>query len=385
MSLIAVTHLAASHLVASIPSPSSGTISIGPLDLRAYGLMIALGVIAAVWLLGRQLESKQVGTTDDASSIAVYGVVAGIIGARLYHVATDWERFSDNLGAIPKIWEGGLGIPGGLLFGVLAGMWQARRRGIPPLVVLTCAAPAIPLAQAIGRWGNWFNQELFGRPTDLPWALEIDDAHLPAGYESGTTFHPTFLYESLWNFTLVGLLLWVDRRFRMGPGRLFAVYLMGYGTGRFWIEGLRIDPADEIAGLRFNQWVALAAIVAGAIWLVVTRGQKWSDDLRRPDLVEHHPDDELDEVHDLVEHPDDELDEVHNLVEHSDDQLDDVHDLVEHPDDELDEDDPADAPTEVAIAADEVDGFGVAGAGDGAADRDVVDVDDVGDRDPTRE
>jgi prolipoprotein diacylglyceryl transferase len=271
-------------VLASIPSPSSGSISIGPLNLRMYGLMIALGVIAAVWLAGRMLERKGMGTTDDASSVAIYGVVAGIIGARLYHVVTDWERFSDNLSEIPMIWHGGLGIPGGLLFGTLAGVWQAKRRGIPPSVMLTCGAPAIALAQAIGRWGNWFNQELFGRATDLPWALEIDDAHLPAGYESGTTFHPTFLYESLWNFGLAALLVWIDRRLRLGPGRLMAVYLMGYGTGRFWVEGLRIDPADHVAGLRWNQWVALAAVVAGAIWLLVTWGQKWPDDLVREDV-----------------------------------------------------------------------------------------------------
>ena len=274
MNIVAVNTVA---LLSSIPSPPSGSISIGPFDLRAYGLMIALGVIAAVWLCGRLLEQKGAGTTDDVSAIAIWGVGAGIVGARLYHVATDWERFEDNLGAIPKIWEGGLGIPGGLLFGVVVGMWQAKRRGIEPLVMLTCAAPAIALAQAIGRWGNWFNQELFGRATDLPWALEIDDDHLPAGYESGTTFHPTFLYESLWNFALAGFLVWVDRRFRLAPGRLMAVYLIGYGTGRFWIEGLRIDPADEIAGLRFNQWVSLVAIVAGALWLFFTRGRKWPE------------------------------------------------------------------------------------------------------------
>jgi prolipoprotein diacylglyceryl transferase len=264
--------------LASIPSPSSASLEIGPLELRAYGLLIALGVIAAVWLCGRMLERKGIGTTDDASSIAMWGVGAGIIGARLYHVATEWSRFSDDLGSIPKIWEGGLGIPGGLLAGVLVGLWQGRRRGIEPMQLLTCAAPAIPLAQAIGRWGNWFNQELYGRPTDLPWALEIDDTH-NLTYPPGTTFHPTFLYESLWNFGLVGLLLWIDRRLALGPGRLFAVYLMGYGAGRFWIEGLRIDPteASDVAGLRWNQWVALAAVVAGAVWLARTRGSRWPE------------------------------------------------------------------------------------------------------------
>lgn len=269
------------HLVASIPSPSAASISIGPLELRAYGLMIAFGVIAAVWLMGRRLEDKGLGTADDAASIGIWGVGAGVIGARLYHVATDWDRFSDDLGSIVKIWEGGLGIPGGLIAGILVGVWQGKRRGIPAAELLTCAAPAIPLAQAIGRWGNWFNQELFGKPTDVPWALEIDDAHLPAGYESGTTFHPTFLYESIWNLGLVGVLLWIDRRLRLGPGRLMAVYVMGYGAGRFWVEGLRIDPSREVGGLRWNQWVALAAMVGGAAYLLATWGRKWPE----PDAV----------------------------------------------------------------------------------------------------
>jgi prolipoprotein diacylglyceryl transferase len=267
------------RMPASIPSPSTNSISLGPLSLSAYGLMIALGVVAAIWLLGRRLESKRLGTADDASSIGMWGVGAGIVGARLYHVVTDWDRFSDDLGAIPAIWEGGLGIPGGLLAGVAAGVWQGRKRGIPAAQLLTCAAPAVPLAQAIGRWGNWFNQELFGKPTDLPWALEIDEAHTPAGYAADTTFHPTFLYESLWNLGLVVLLLWIDRRFRLGPGRLFAVYVMGYGVGRFWIEGLRIDAVQlsDVAGLRWNQWVALAAIVGGGLYLVATRGRRWPE------------------------------------------------------------------------------------------------------------
>jgi prolipoprotein diacylglyceryl transferase len=261
-------------LFASLPSPSTGSISVGPLTLRMYGLCIALGVIAAVWLLGRQLERRGYGNADDASAIGMWAVGAGIIGARLYHVVTDWSRFDDDLGAIPKIWEGGLGIPGGLLAGILVGVWVGRRRGIPGRVLLTSAAPAIPLAQAIGRWGNWFNQELFGRPTDAPWALEIDDKHLPAGYASGTTFHPTFLYESLWNLGLCGVLLSIDRKFKLGPGRLMAMYLIGYGSGRFWIEGLRIDAAHEGGGLRLNQWVALAAIVGGALWLLLDR-REW--------------------------------------------------------------------------------------------------------------
>ncbi len=234
-------------------------------------MAIALGVIAAVWLFGRRLEERGAGTKDDASGIAIWTVLAGVVGARLYHVATDIEKFRGDWGKVPAIWEGGLGIPGGLLLGTAVGLYVTHRRGIDMAVAATCAAPAIPLAQAIGRWGNYFNQELYGRPTSLPWGLEIDAEHLEAGYAVGTTFHPTFLYESLWCLGLCFLLLWIDRRFRPAPGQLMAMYFMGYGIGRFWIEGMRIDEADQVAGLRFNQWVAVAMVVAGAIALVVMR------------------------------------------------------------------------------------------------------------------
>ena len=258
-------------VVASIPSPSFNSIDIGPLSLNIYGLAIALGVVAGVWLFGRRLEERGAGTADDASAIAIWAVLAGVIGARLYHVITDWDRFTDNYGAIPKLWEGGLGIPGGLALGIPTGLLLARSKGISMPMAATCAAPAIPLAQAIGRWGNYFNQELYGRATDLPWALEIDDEHLLNGFESGTTFHPTFLYESLWSLALCFVLLWIDRRFRPGLGQLMAMYVMGYGVGRFWVEGLRIDKADELAGLRWNQWVAVAAVVGGGIVLALMR------------------------------------------------------------------------------------------------------------------
>ena len=198
-------------------------------------------------------------------------MIGGVIGARLYHVATDWNSFSHDLGRIPMIWKGGLGIPGGLLGGVIAGLVAARRRGVSRPELLTVVAPAIPLAQAIGRWGNWWNQELFGRATRLPWALQISPSKLPAGYAPGTTFHPTFLYESLWNVALCGLLLVIDRRLPLRPGRLFAVYLAGYGVGRFWIEGLRIDEAHVIGPFRLNQWVALLATVLALGYLVVDR------------------------------------------------------------------------------------------------------------------
>ncbi len=268
-------------MIAAIPSPPSGTIDIGPLSIHAYGLMIALGVVAAVWLAGRRLAATGAGTRDDVASIALWGVLAGVIGARLYHVATDWDRFRDDPVRIVEIWRGGLGIPGGLLAGTLAGLWATRRRGVDLAVMANCAAPAIPLAQAIGRWGNWFNQELFGRPTTLPWGLRVDpDRAIAAGHAPGTLFHPTFLYESLWNLGLVALLLVVDARRPLRPPRLFSLYLLGYGVGRFWIEGLRIDPAHDVGGLRWNQWVALVVAVGAAVHLLVAA---WRDRSGGPD------------------------------------------------------------------------------------------------------
>ena len=277
--------------IASIPSPSSGALTVGPLSIHAYGLMIALGVIAAVWLLGRRLEASGAGTREDASSMAVWAVAAGVIGARLYHVVTDWELFKHDLGRIPQIWRGGLGIPGGILFGTIAAMWAFKRRGVTPSVGLSAAAPALPLAQAIGRIGNWFNQELFGRPTTLPWGLRIDADKIPAGYAPGTTFHPTFLYEALWNLALCVVLLRIDRVFKLRPGRLFAIYVVGYAIGRFWVEGLRIDPAHKANGLRLNQWVALIVGVAAVLYLVI-------DWWRHRDVVEtpnQEPEPEMDE------------------------------------------------------------------------------------------
>ena len=266
-------------LPSSIPSPTSGTMAIGSLRVTAYGMMIALGVVAAVSLAGRRLAKSGAGTRDDMSSIATWAVIGGIVGARLYHVVTNWSAFSGDLGRIPMIWKGGLGIPGGLLGGVLCGSYGARRRGVPIPELLTAAAPAVPLAQSIGRWGNWWNQELFGRATTLPWALRISDDKLPAGYPSGTTFHPTFLYESLWNLALCLLLIQLDRRMWLRPGRLFAVYLAGYFSGRFWIEGLRIDPAHVFGGLRLNQWVAAMVVVASVEFLLAD----WRS--RRDDVV----------------------------------------------------------------------------------------------------
>jgi prolipoprotein diacylglyceryl transferase len=257
-------------LLGAIPSPGSNAIHLGPLQLRAYGLMIALGIVAAVWLMGRRLEQAGIGSRDDASAIGVWGAVGGIVGARVYHVITDWSSFSGDLGKIPRIWEGGLGIPGGLALGVTTGVWAAARRGIPVGAALNAAAPAIPLAQAIGRWGNWWNQELFGRPTGLPWALEVDDAKaVAAGYAPGTTFHPTFLYESVGNLLLCGLLIMVGRRVAVRPGRLMVAYAAGYALLRFGVENLRVDPARTYGPFRLNAWVSLVVLAASVAFLVV--------------------------------------------------------------------------------------------------------------------
>lgn len=167
------------------------------------------------------------------------------------------------------VWRGGLGIPGGLLGGVVTGVYVVRRRGLELPAVLTAAAPGVALAQAIGRWGNWWNQELFGRPTGLPWGLEISTDKTPAGFSDAVLFHPTFLYESLWNLALCAVLIAIDRYRPLRPGRLFAIYLAGYFAGRFWIEGLRIDPTHTIGALRLNQWVALAVVAVALAFLAI--------------------------------------------------------------------------------------------------------------------
>ncbi len=254
-------------LVASIPSPSQNEISIGPLDLRAYGFLIALGVLAGVWLASRRVAQDGL-DPEIIPNMALWALPAAIVGARIYFVLTNWGRFSDDLPAAFRLWEGGLGIPGGVLLGMVVGVWWLRRNDVPLAPVFTAAALGLPLGQIIGRFGNWFNQELYGRPTTLPWGLEIDAEHRIRGYEDpDLLFHPTFAYEILWNIALLGFLLWIDRKRILRPGALFAVYLIGYGIGRILIELLRIDPVDELFGVRYHIWAMVAFIVAAAIYL----------------------------------------------------------------------------------------------------------------------
>lgn len=258
-------------LVASIPSPPGSGIGIGPLQLRAYGVAIALGVLLAVWIAQRRY-ARRGGDPDALTAIAVWAVPMGLVGARLYHVITDYQRFQGQWWRVVEVWEGGLGIPGGLLAGVATGVVVARRRGLDVATLLDVVAPAIPVAQAVGRLGNWFNQELFGRPTDLPWAVRIDPEHRPDGLEQVATYHPTFLYEALWNLALAALLVRLDRTGRLRRGQLFTLYVAGYALGRLWVEALRIDPANEILGLRVNIWTSLAALaLAAAVFVVQSR------------------------------------------------------------------------------------------------------------------
>jgi prolipoprotein diacylglyceryl transferase len=272
-------------ILLSIPSPSDNSIELGPFQLRAYGLAIALGVLAAVWIARRRWAARG-GDPDDISRLAVWSVLAGLIGARLYHVITDHDRYEGRWLHAFAVWEGGLGIPGGLIAGVGVGAYIAHRRGLPVAELLDVVAPALPVAQAIGRLGNWFNQELFGRATDLPWGLEIDADHRPAGYLDTQTFHPTFLYEALWNLALAGLLVWWERRRPGGrPGRLFALYVAGYALGRAWVEALRIDPATRLFGVRWNIWMSLIAFLGAVAWLVFDARRKRDE----PDLAAAEP------------------------------------------------------------------------------------------------
>ncbi len=263
-------------LLATIPSPSSGTIELGPLTIHMYGLMLLAGIAACVWVTGRRWVARG-GDWDLIFRVAVWGVGFGIVGARLYHIATSWNELPNHWWGPFAVWEGGLGIWGGILGGVLAGAVIARRSGVSVLALLDAAAPGLLIAQAIGRVGNWWNQELFGKPTDLPWALEIDPVRRPDAYLLDATFHPTFLYEALWNLGAAGLLLLLDRRFRFRPPALFALYVSLYTAFRFYLEQLRIDPSKEIAGMRVNAWVSLVVFVAATgffVWWQFLRGRR---------------------------------------------------------------------------------------------------------------
>lgn len=263
----------AAGLGAFLPSPSQGVWHIGPFPIRAYALCILAGIAVAAAVTNRRWVARG-GVPGTATDLAVWAVPAGLVGARLYHVATDWPAyFGPNPSGeqVWEVWRGGLGIPGGILGGALGAWAYARRHGVRLPAFADALAVGLPLAQAIGRLGNWFNQELYGRPTTLPWGLEIDPAHRPPNMPLVATYHPTFLYEALWNVGVAALVAAADRRFRLGHGRAFALYIAGYCVGRSWVEALRIDPAHTIAGIRVNDWTALVGFVGAVVYLVLSR------------------------------------------------------------------------------------------------------------------
>ncbi|GAB2941106.1 prolipoprotein diacylglyceryl transferase [Nonomuraea fastidiosa] len=264
--------------LAAIPSPSQGVWHLGFIPIRAYALCFIAGIVVGAWISERRWRARG-GRPDTITDIAVPAVVFGLIGARLYHVITDWQlyfgpRATKEPYQVLFIWEGGMSIWGAVALGGV-GVWLAcRRRGLSLGAVADTIAPGLAVGQAIARWGNWFNQELYGSPTTLPWGLEIDQAH---GGEPGVLYHPTFLYESLWDLALGLALLWAGRRFELHHGRLFAVYVAGYTFGRFWIEGLRIDPVGGVdhavtfLDLRINQWTSLVLFAGAIVYVWVTR------------------------------------------------------------------------------------------------------------------
>jgi prolipoprotein diacylglyceryl transferase len=269
----------------SIPSPSSGVWYLGPVPLRGYAFAIILGIVAAIWISERRWVARG-GTRGEMSDLAVWAVPFGLVGGRIYHVVTDPDRYfgaDGNLWEILYVWRGGLGVWGAIAMGALGVVIGCRLNGIRVFPVIDTMAPGVLVAQALGRWGNWFNQELFGKPTDLPWALEIDVEHRPAGYLDQATFHPTFLYESLWCLLAFGFVVWADRRWRLGHGRVVALYVMAYTLGRGWIETLRIDTVqlDDVAGLRLNVWTSLVLFLLAAAWFAYA-GRRWAG--REPDI-----------------------------------------------------------------------------------------------------
>lgn len=260
-------------LVSFIPSPANGVLQLGPLPIRGYAICILIGIVVAV-VVGNRRWVERGGAPGLVTDVAIWAVPFGIVGARLYHVITDFHTYfgQDGLGFVAalKIWQGGLGIWGGVAGGALGAWIACRRKGVllPPLA--DAIAPGVAFAQGIGRWGNWFNQELFGSPTTLPWGLQIDPAHRPAGYEQFATFHPTFLYESLWCFGVGIFVIWADRRFNMGHGRVFALYVATYCLGRLVFELVRIDTATLILGIRVNVFTSVLVGLAAVIYIFVS-------------------------------------------------------------------------------------------------------------------
>jgi prolipoprotein diacylglyceryl transferase len=305
------------HPVAYLPSPAQSVWHLGPLPIRAYALCIVAGIIVALWLTARRMRERG-GSSEDVWDVAGWAIVLGIIGGRLYHVVTDPELYFEK-GRHPldafKIWDGGLGIWGAIALGTLGAWIGCRRKGISLAVFADAAAPGVLFAQAIGRWGNWFNNELYGRPTSLPWGLQIHCLELTQGgavaggtasggevCATGTTvlaqhYQPTFLYECLWDVAIAFLLLYLDRRLRLGRGNVMALYVMGYTLGRVWIEALRTDHANHILGLRLNIFTCIVVFLLGLAWFLTHGGfhaEREAGPYTTPRRTEHHDEEPVD-------------------------------------------------------------------------------------------
>ncbi len=249
-------------------SPGAIAVQLGPLVVRWYGILMATAIIVGLWLAHREARRKGL-PADDIISAGQWAILAGLVGARLYEVAFNWDYYGQYPQKIIAVWEGGLAIHGGLIVGPLVGAWLATRWHVPVLAAFDVAAPSVAIGQAIGRWGNFFNEEAFGNPTSLPWKLYISPSHRPTGYTQYEYFHPTFLYESLWDLgVFLVLVLWLRRRLGDRPGALFFSYLGLYSVGRFMIEGLRLD-SFWLGPLRVPQLASVVGVliaVAGLLW-----------------------------------------------------------------------------------------------------------------------
>jgi prolipoprotein diacylglyceryl transferase len=253
------------HVLSFLPSPSVNGFHIGPLFIHFYGLMYVVGIALAIYITRRRWRAMG-GNPDLVGDVAIWAVPIGLIGARIYFDVTTPADIPHHWWGVFGIWTGGLGIWGGIAFGAAAGIWRVRRAGANAGLFANAIAPALLVAQAVGRIGNYFNQELFGKPTTLPWGLEIAAAHRPAGYVAFATFQPTFLYELIWDLALAAFLVWLGHHRKIRPWGLFALYVAGYSAFRIFEESVRIDSSEHFLGLRLNFYVATILTIIGLVW-----------------------------------------------------------------------------------------------------------------------
>ena len=253
-----------------IPSPATNGFHVGPAFIHVYGLMYVIGITLAILITQRRWKAAG-GEPGLFGDVALWAVPAGIIGGRIYFDLTTPKYIPHHWYGVFAVWDGGLGIWGGIALGALVGVWRVRRHGADVGVFADCVAPALLVAQAVGRIGNYFNKELFGGPTTLPWGLQIPLAYRPPGYAASSTFHPTFLYELIWDLSLAAFLVWLGHHRSIKPPGLFALYVTGYSAFRIFEESLRVDPSEHFLGLRFNMYVAIILTVAGAAWFWYTQ------------------------------------------------------------------------------------------------------------------